>query len=353
MKKLLIIGMNSVHTYNFIQLIEGYFDEVMLITDSINEKYSGNSRAIDFSVANSWRFLSTVSGIKKTVLAFQPSVIHIHQANTAAWFVLRAIRALQQTSIVTAWGSDILINPERGFFYRKMVEQILKNANYFTADARFLAEKMKQLSKNDIAVEVINFGIDPIFKSTKELETFFPQKENIIYSNRLHKKLYRIDHIIKAFALFSKQNNKAWKLVIAATGVETENLQQLVHSLGIEKQVAFAGWVNAEENATWYRKAKIFVSYPESDATSVSLLEGMSAGCIPLLSDLPANREWITNHVNGIVTEQLSANDFQNAMQLCNPQTAVANIITIQKKATKALSRKLFLDLYDRAIAHS
>ena len=38
-----------------------------------------------------------------------------------------------------------------------------------------------------------------------------------------------------------------------------------------------------------------------SDSVSVSLLEAMAHGCIPLLSDLPANREWVGDGDNGLV----------------------------------------------------
>src|SRR5436190_4621945 len=34
----------------------------------------------------------------------------------------------------------------------------------------------------------------------------------------------------------------------------------------------------------------LFVSVPSSDGTSSSLLEALAAGCLPVLSDIPANR---------------------------------------------------------------
>lgn len=97
-------------------------------------------------------------------------------------------------------------------------------------------------------------------------------------------------------------------MIIAATGEETDALKLLVEQLGINEQVQFAGWVNKVQNAEFYSNAKIFVSIPESDATAISLLEAMAYGCVPVLSDLPANREWIEDGKNGIIINLLEEN---------------------------------------------
>jgi glycosyltransferase involved in cell wall biosynthesis len=44
-----------------------------------------------------------------------------------------------------------------------------------------------------------------------------------------------------------------------------------------------------------------FFSILTSDALSVSLLEAMAHGCIPIVSDLPDNREWVEDNKNGII----------------------------------------------------
>lgn len=41
------------------------------------------------------------------------------------------------------------------------------------------------------------------------------------------------------------------------------------------------------------QRARVALSLPRSDATSVSLLESMACGLPVLASDLPANRQWI------------------------------------------------------------
>ena len=48
------------------------------------------------------------------------------------------------------------------------------------------------------------------------------------------------------------------------------------------------------------RRATIYLSASLSDSTSVSLLEAMALGAYPVLSDIPANREWIAAPPQGL-----------------------------------------------------
>ena len=48
-------------------------------------------------------------------------------------------------------------------------------------------------------------------------------------------------------------------------------------------------------------KADIYVSASRSDGTSLSLLEAMAAGAFPVVSDIPANREWLTGQGDGLL----------------------------------------------------
>ena len=49
------------------------------------------------------------------------------------------------------------------------------------------------------------------------------------------------------------------------------------------------------------RAADVYVSTSRSDSTSVSLLEAMACGIPPVVTDIPANREWITEGRNGLL----------------------------------------------------
>lgn len=342
MRKLLLVSSNTIHTYKYLQLVEDYFDEILLITDEKSAVYNYPTIELSFNLKVKNLF-STVKQIKKQIADFQPTVIHIHQANSYAFYALLASRKTKIPTILTAWGSDILVIPKSNFLLKKMVQFNLKTADFLTSDSTFMAAEMKKLAPSINKILIANFGID--------VTPINCPKENIVYSNRLHKKLYRVDKIIEAFARF-KQNNerKDWRLVVAATGNETESLKDKVNELGLTDDVEFVGWIQKEDNEQWYSKAKIWVSIPESDATSISLLEAMACGSIPVVSDLPANREWIQSGVNGIVVEDLESDFISDALLLNQEEAIELNKQRIDQDGTKEANREKFLKLYQKII---
>jgi glycosyltransferase involved in cell wall biosynthesis len=48
-------------------------------------------------------------------------------------------------------------------------------------------------------------------------------------------------------------------------------------------------------------EADIYVSTSLYDGTSVSLLEAMGSGAFPIVTNIPANREWINDGENGFL----------------------------------------------------
>ena len=342
MRKLLLVSSNTIHTYKYLQLVEDYFDEILLITDEKSAVYNYPTIELSFNLKVKNLF-STVKQIKKQIADFQPTVIHIHQANSYAFYALLASRKTKIPTILTAWGSDILVIPKSNFLLKKMVQFNLKTADFLTSDSTFMAAEMKKLAPSINEILIANFGID--------VTPINCPKENIVYSNRLHKKLYRVDKIIEAFARF-KQNNerKDWRLVVAATGNETESLKDKVNELCLTDDVEFVGWIQKEDNEQWYSKAKIWVSIPESDATSISLLEAMACGSIPVVSDLPANREWIQSGVNGIVVEDLESDFISDALLLNQEEAIELNKQRIDQDGTKEANREKFLKLYQKII---
>lgn len=343
MKKLLLIGSNCVHTYNYFHLIKSYFDQIVMVTDDQHELIDAkisNCYYVNSSLKNLSNYSTAIKAYKDIIEEENPDVIHIQQISTYSFLLLRALKKSKKKIpvVLTTWGSDVLLLPEKGFIFKKMVQYVLNHCDKFTTDAQFVADRMQQLARKPLHTVIANFGINIV-----DIEI---DKENIIYSNRLHKPLYRVDKIIKAFHLFSQQHPD-WKLVVGAVGTETDNLKQLTKELDLEEKVTFIGWVDAAVNSKMYAKSRLWVSIPESDATSISLLEAMSLGAIPVVIDLPANREWIQHGVNGIIVNNIDTNFFEEALSIDFEKAVQINTEIIHQKGTKETNQKLYFAIYD------
>ena len=148
----------------------------------------------------------------------------------------------------------------------------------------------------------------------------------------------------------NERQEENWKLVIAGSGEDTDKLKQLIEDLALSAKVDFVGWVDKAQNESWYSKARIWVSIPESDATSISLLEAMYCGCIPIVSDLPANKEWIVDGVNGIIIQNLEEDFFERALLLNESDLQKVNFERIEQDGTKEINAKKFIHLYDKIL---
>lgn len=292
----LVLGSASIHVARFVRGLCAAGRSVVLATHGelplgplpgLREQV-----VLDLSVT-SW---SAVRRIRALMQQWSPSVVHAHQVNSVAWHAVRAARGSGLPVVLTLWGSDVLTLPARSPLHRWMVRSALRGAAAWTADARVLLDAATQIAGPGAGIRRawIPIGIDAPPPPGAE------PRERRLLSCRLHKPLYRIDAILRAFASLPA-GRADWVLEVAASGEQTPALQRLAAELGVADRVEFSGMLGAAALWRAYRRSAVFVSVPETDGTSVSLLEAMAAGCLPVLSDLPANREWVQTGRNGLL----------------------------------------------------
>lgn len=337
--KIIIIAPSSIHTSNFIGIIGGEFKEVIFIS---SEEELGNSiitrqYKIDFKSINPIKLIKGRGRLREILIQENPDVVHVHQVTRHAFLSMSVINKLEFPVVLTAWGTDVLVMPFKNLIFKFLVRKCLLNANYITADSEELISCIKQLA-NPRRTKKVLFGINPIKPGIKE---------KIIYSNRLHKPLYNINNVVKLFSDFVI-NHKEWKLVIGAVGSETESLKKLVSDLHISNSVEFIGWLEPEDNVEYYKKSSIYISIPDSDGTAVSLLEAMSAGCIPIVPNLDVSKEWIKDNENGIIYKQ--ENPFYYALKLNQEKVSNLNQSIISKKGTKEVAKRQYLEIYNELL---
>lgn len=334
--KILIVGSKSVHVSSFLDAVcaqgitPDFLAEEECHYSGVQEEFVISFRKLDpFSVRKSNREL------RKLLQHLRPAVVHIHQINRLAYFVARQCSKLGIPVLSTAWGGDVLLIPQQNHFYRFLVRKTLERSQIVTADSHEMIEAMKVLHPALNKYVHLQYGIDLIVPLPKE---------KLVYSNRLHKKLYRIDRIIDYMKEF-REEHADWKLIIGATGSETDALKQKVLDMGMNDCVEFVGWLERRDNQNWYARSTIYISIPESDGTAVSLLEAMSAACIPVVPDLNVSREWIEDGINGVI-EKEGKNPLLEALQLETDELASMNRLKVEEQAERRKCTERFIEYY-------
>jgi glycosyltransferase involved in cell wall biosynthesis len=114
--------------------------------------------------------------------------------------------------------------------------------------------------------------------------------------------VYRTETVVEAFAQVAARR-RATLLVRVPPG-EGGRFAALRDSLhGSAAEHAVVGYENVETDVlpALLRSVDVMVSVPESDGSSVLLLQALACGTPVVVSDLPANREWVCDELGSIV----------------------------------------------------
>jgi L-malate glycosyltransferase len=224
----------------------------------------------------------------------RPDWIHAHYLSshgTLAWAATVGLGAPGRL-VGSAWGSDVLVTPRHSRLQRWLLRRVLRACALSTSDSMHMAQCMRALGAGEVMT--FPFGLErlPPLPADKDDALFF--------ANRGLEPIYAPQRVIHAFAAMAAAWPQA-RLVVANDGSLLGTVQTLARELGLQDHVRFVGRLDAAAQAAWYGRARWYFSLPKSDSVSVSVLEAMAAGCIPLLSDLPANRELVRSGDNGLI----------------------------------------------------
>lgn len=201
--------------------------------------------------------------------------------------------------IITSHGSDVLgYNKRFKYLYpllKSPWKKIIKEAKLVITPSQFLQDEIKKITSEG-NFEVIPNGIDPNkFKPMK--------KENrILVVARLfpNKGVQDILDALNNEELKKQLKKTGWKVDIVGEGPYREFLENKSKENQLTSIVTFHGWIdnNSQQMKEFYGKAKIFISASWFESFGLTLLEAISAGCYPIVSDIPAHKEIVSNTNN-------------------------------------------------------
>lgn len=251
-----------------------------------------------------WRDVpKLVASLKRVIKRIKPDLIHAGPIQTAAFIaVLTGFRPV----LTMSWGFDLMQDVNRGKWWGWVTGYVLKRSTYFTSDA---------MVTRDIAVE---YGMNPentvVFPWGVELEQYTPRNwpaeasgnggaegrdiPFTLFCNRSWEPRYGVDVLARALVTVAGRHPGV-RLLLLGGGSGAGRLRQILLQGGVLDIVHMPGQVSQTDLPRWYHKADVYISPSHVDGSSVSLMEAMGCGLPCLVSDIPANKEWVTEGENG------------------------------------------------------
>jgi len=243
-------------------------------------------------------YLAALPRLRRLLAEFNPDLVN---ALYVTGYGLLGALSGYRPFVVTALGSDLLVDYPSSPVHRFQVKRALGRADLVTVDAGVLSEVARSAGAAANNIETVYFGIDDtVFHPGRETGSGAEREgpATIVSTRNLHP-VYDLDTLIDAApAILSRTDAR---LLICGDGPQRQRLEESVARRGIGGRVTFSGRLTPQGIAERLRSADCYVSTSRSDSTSVSLLEAMACGVPPVVTDLPANREWIENGPGGLL----------------------------------------------------
>ncbi len=245
------------------------------------------------AAGGNWRYLLRLPALRGLLSELRPALVHAHYLTS--YGLLGALSGCRPL-VMTAWGSDVLVTPHRARVYRLLLRFTLARADLVTSDATSMSDEIIRLGLPAERLLTVPLGVDrTLFQAAGRN---WPDEGQRLISTRQLLPNTNLDTVLMALA---RQGRPDLVLDVIGEGPERGRLQELARQLQVDHRVRWHGNLSHTLLPGFLRQADLYLALTLSDSTSVSLLEAMACGVFPIVSDLPANREWITPGVNGFL----------------------------------------------------
>jgi L-malate glycosyltransferase len=301
-----------------------------------------------------WDLPKYVMGLRRIIRQIKPDLIHAGPIQTCAFIaVLTGFRPI----LTMSWGFDLMKDIYRGRWWQFATRYTLKRSAYFTSDACVTRNKAVEYGMNPERTIVFPWGVD-LNHFAPPSAVHRPSSGFTIFCNRSWEPNYGVDVLAKAFVKVAQQRPDV-SLMLLSGGSQGAAIRQILVRSGVEGRVTFPGQVSNADLPRFYHMADLYISPSHVDGSSVSLMEALACGLPCLVSDIPANKEWIFEGQNGwlfpdgdadvLAAKVLAA--IENRKLL--PEIGVNARHTAEEKANWPKNIEKLLDAYQETVRHA
>jgi glycosyltransferase involved in cell wall biosynthesis len=283
-------------------------------------------------------YVAKIPGARRAIRSFEPDVVHAHFVTS---YGLLGLTSGRKPLVVTGHGSDLLTSP-RNPFMRVVVKRVLRASSLVTVPSTEMQEVARRLAAPQRPpISVFQYGVEVdrlVEVGDREHAGRKPDGELRIVSVRFLEPLYRIDLLLHALHVLADRG-VSFTCDLAGGGSQRPALEALAAELELSGRVTFHGNLPPDDVERLVGAADVYVSVAGTDGMSISLLEALALGTIPVLSDIAANRPWIKDGISGLLsgdTPQQLADALQRASTLDRGVAVSVNRATVAARADRS-----------------
>lgn len=194
---------------------------------------------------------------------------------------------------------------------------------------------------NKDRVVTIPLGID--YRNIVDRHFFkniFERKYDLAFVGRFAE-IKRIENIVDAVSILVKKG-KNLEVALIGDGPQKMLIQKKIDNLGLNDSIHVLGFLNENEKYATIADSKIFILPSEREGFSLSTLEAMALGCIPIVSKPKFDEIFGVSHFvkhgqNGLYYDVGNVNQLVSAISICLNNLEMAKLMSSQAINTASL----------------
>ena len=248
-------------------------------------------------------------------------------------YMIRRIRKESKVAVIfyEAWYNypkGHLISYFKRYLLREKIKKIVDNTNYLLSISQSTTDSLvNNYGAKNVVTTPLGIDTDSIRDSVPSSEKF-----DLVYLGRLAA-IKHVEDLLKALENL-KMGGYNIKAAIIGDGPQRKVLEDIVEKRKLKQNVKFFGKIPDVSKFSILKSSRIFVMPSEREGFSISTLEAMACGCVPVVAkpefpELFGTSHFVKNEVNGIyfpvndaetlaarIVTLISDNDYYSRLQI-------------------------------------
>jgi glycosyltransferase involved in cell wall biosynthesis len=234
-----------------------------------------------------WRYLLNLPKLVRAVRHMKPeAIVAIYLSSYGLMGAIAKGHAVLAHVLI---GSDVMVAPDRTRLHKTLSRMALARGDLFVSSSNTITAKLSALANiPPDAILTQQYGLEDWVLDYPSLPKTFG-----FVSNRAWLANSRIPMLLRIFSRLRSPDTLA---LVGGGGPSDTQIRQQAND---DPRVTALGVLSYAQNIEVVARSGFYLSMTASDGASLSLMEAMAVGAIPVVSDIEPNREWVEHGVNG------------------------------------------------------